>query len=477
MKPTAVHLLAATLTLLAARMTLAADEPYIHTVDQFLHQKFDPRHDCIVVGFVDQSKSRILAAGSLDNGTDRPVDGDSLFFIGSVTKTFTALLAQDMADRDEITLTDPVARYLPPDTKLPTRNNKQITLLDLATHAAALPFNPDNMVGKDGREQYETYTVEKMLDFLSYCQLPRDPGAQFAYSNIGFALLGNALERKANTTYEQLILQHICRPLDMNDTCITPSPQQKNHLAVGHDEHGNPATPWNLQAYIPAGSIHSTGDDLLKYAAAQAGITPSPLADAIEKTHIIRHEDIAGLTDAPGWGPFGHTAMDWVDHCAFQPPGMALLAHAGGAGSYHAFVGFDMKQHRAVIVLSTSNDLSVEAVGFTLLQEFPLTPDSCKKYACELVGIGVALDIDKTTGNLHITKVLPQSPAALAGLTSGSTIQKNGDTPVQGIPLKNTLDLLRGNAGTQVHLDLLDPAGKPLAVDITRRKFLISPAT
>jgi C-terminal processing protease CtpA/Prc len=156
---------------------------------------------------------------------------------------------------------------------------------------------------------------------------------------------------------------------------------------------------------------------------------------------------------------------------------MSLLAHAGGAGSYHAFVGFDMKQHRAVIVLSTSSDLSVEAVGFTLLQEFPLTPDSCKTYACELVGIGVALDIDKTSGNLRITKVFPQSPAAQAGLTSGSAIQKIGDTPVQGIPLKNSLDLLRGSAGTQVHLDLLDPAGKPLAVDITRRKLLLPPAT
>ncbi len=76
-------------------------------------------------------------------------------------------------------LDDPVAKYLPTSIKMPTHGGKEITLLDLATHAAGFPGNPDNMTGANGKEQYETYTFEKMYAFLSGYTLSRDPGTEF----------------------------------------------------------------------------------------------------------------------------------------------------------------------------------------------------------------------------------------------------------------------------------------------------------
>jgi CubicO group peptidase (beta-lactamase class C family) len=372
-----------------------------------------------VIGLVDKHGHRVFGAGKLDNGTSQEVNGDSVFFIGSVTKTFTALLLLDMVERGEVKLDDPVAKYLPSSVKMPSYRGREITLVDLATHAAGLPFNPDNMIGADAREQYESYTEERMYAFLSSCRLSRAPGTEYAYSNLGSALLGHVLARRANGTYESLLIERICQPLGMNSTCITPTPEQRVRMAMGHDEKGKSSPPFKLDVYAPAGNIHSTVNDLLKYTSAQVGLAPSTLTSAIEKSHVFRIEDTHGI---PGLGDdfrMGRTAMGWVDRNAFQPPGMELWGHAGGAGSYHAWVGFDRKQRRGVVVLSTANDLSVEAVGWTILQRLPLTEERKDLFVREMFGIGVRLDLSEQTGALEITKVLPESPAAKAGLSAG----------------------------------------------------------
>jgi len=119
----------------------------------FLHDNFRQTNACMVIGWADQRGNRILSAGKLDNGTDRDVNGDTLFFIGSVSKTFTALLLQDAVERGEMKLDDPVAKYLPTSIKMPAHGGKEITLLGLATHAAGFPADPDNMTGATVKEQ------------------------------------------------------------------------------------------------------------------------------------------------------------------------------------------------------------------------------------------------------------------------------------------------------------------------------------
>ena len=76
----------------------------------------------IAVGIVGEDGSSVVSYGKLDNGTDQDVDGDTVFEMGSVTKTFTALLLQDMVERGKMKLDDPVAKYLPASVTLPTYN-------------------------------------------------------------------------------------------------------------------------------------------------------------------------------------------------------------------------------------------------------------------------------------------------------------------------------------------------------------------
>jgi CubicO group peptidase (beta-lactamase class C family) len=441
-------------------------------IKSFLHDNLT--NACMVIGLADAQGTRIFAAGKLDNGTERAPDGDTVFFIGSVSKTFTALLLQDAVERGEMKLDDPVAKYLPPSVKMPARNGKQITLFHLATHSAGFPVNPDNMTGKDAKEQYESYTVEKMYAFLSSYELPREPGTEYEYSNVGIALLGHVIALRAGTNFEALLVNRICRPLHMDSTCITLASELKSRLAMGHDESGKPSPPWKLQAYSPAGDIHSTANDLLKYASAHAGLTSSRLTPLMQRTHEFRFTDTRGLPDIPA-SLLGRTAMDWVDRNAYQPPGMQLLGHAGGAGSFHAWVGFDEKQRRSVVVLSTANDLSVEPIGWTILQRVSLKAENRKEFAREIIGLGFTYDLDKQTQALRVTRVFANSPASQAGLAAGFLIQKIENVSTAGKSVTECQRLLRANGSPKVRFELVDPQrNETNVVEVTRGKFLTS---
>ena len=141
-----LQFLCSAVLLLATQSSLSAQsgftEAEVGGIKAFLHDNFGQTNACMVIGLADQRGNRIFSAGRLDNGTDRAVDGDTVFFIGSVSKTLTALLLQDAVERGEMKLDDPVAKYLPTSIKMPTHGGKEITLLDLATHAAGFPSDP-----------------------------------------------------------------------------------------------------------------------------------------------------------------------------------------------------------------------------------------------------------------------------------------------------------------------------------------------
>src|SRR5581483_6488968 len=109
----------------------------------------------------------------------------------------------DMAQRGEVKLDDPIAKYLPPVAKIPQRNGKQITLIDLATHTSGLPRMPENFRPEDPNNPYVDYSTEALYSFLSSYELKRDIGSKYVYSNLGFGLLGLGLAHRAGMDYEK----------------------------------------------------------------------------------------------------------------------------------------------------------------------------------------------------------------------------------------------------------------------------------
>src|SRR5438045_6073608 len=106
------------------------------------------RSSGIAVGILDpDGRTRVFAYGT--SGTSRPLDANSVFEIGSITKTFTATTLADMVVKGEVKLEDPVAKYLPGASHVPSRNGREITLVDLATQSSGLPRMPTNFHPKD----------------------------------------------------------------------------------------------------------------------------------------------------------------------------------------------------------------------------------------------------------------------------------------------------------------------------------------
>ena len=137
----------------------------------------------IVVGMISPAGRRVVAYGAPDVGDPRRVDGETVFEIGSISKTFTALVLQDMALKGEVGLDDPVSKYLPPGTKVPSHGGKAITLRQLATHTSGLPRDLPNPKAKRLEEAYDNADRGWALRLSATYQLTRDPGAEWDYSN------------------------------------------------------------------------------------------------------------------------------------------------------------------------------------------------------------------------------------------------------------------------------------------------------
>jgi D-alanyl-D-alanine-carboxypeptidase/D-alanyl-D-alanine-endopeptidase len=327
-------------------------------VRQILVDRIDRDHQSvgIVVGLVGSTGRRVIAYGALDKGDSRPLNGDTIFEIGSVTKVFTSLLLADMAARNEVALSDPIAQYLPSDVKTPGRNGQSITLKDLATHTSGLPRLPTNFAPKDPANPYADFSVPQLYEFLSTYTLSRDIGSQYDYSNLGGGLLGHLLARRAGMTYDALVRARITGPLGMTSTAIVLSPEQQGRLAVGHNAQLVSVPNWDLPTLAGAGALRSSTNDMLTFLEANLGLTKSPLAPAMATMLTARRPTgTPGLDIALGWHILNRNGRDFV-------------WHNGGTGGYRSFVGYNASAAIAVVVLSnTSTVAGVDDIGLHLL--------------------------------------------------------------------------------------------------------------
>ncbi len=352
-------------SLLTVLSSPAGAEDFTGAIHAFLQQRVEveKRDIGMVIGLVDEHGSRVISCGKLDNGTEREVDGDTVFEIGSITKTFTALLLQDMVERGQMKLDDPVAQYLPPSVKAPMRNGKGITLLHLATHTSGLPTTSVTWTPKRAENPRAEYTVGRMYDFVTGFQLTRDPGTKYEYSTVGIVLLGQAIALKAGTDYETLVVERICRPLGMNSTRITLTPEQKERFATGHNAFGYavPGSYWG--ALTPGAALRSTAHDLLKYVSANLGLAPSRLTPLMEKTHVAHFH--AGRIADTGLDTDTDLGLGWM--ITHDRQGATIVQHGGLTDGFVTFICFDLARRRGVVVLSNSLDFDMGTLGRLLL--------------------------------------------------------------------------------------------------------------
>ncbi len=279
-------------------------------------------------------------------GTARP---DSIFEIGSITKTFTGLLLARAVTEDGIALQTPVRTLLPPGTVRKPEGD-EISLLDLATQHSGLPRMPDNFHPADRANPYVDYHATNLYEYIGKRGVAKPAHPSYLYSNLGFGLLGQALADHAGTTYSRLLKEQVTGPLDMRDTVVSPSTEQWERFIQGHSGTGqhNPVHFWKLDALAGAGGISSTADDMLTYLEAQLHPEKYPaLAPALEESHRLHAETTSNREIALAW------QFDTKDQ-AFE--------HGGATAGYTSYAFFSPKEDFAAIVLiNTGPNLALPA--------------------------------------------------------------------------------------------------------------------
>jgi CubicO group peptidase (beta-lactamase class C family) len=296
----------------------------------------------VTIGVYSHGERRILSYG-----TTKP---DSVFEIGSITKTFTGLILAQMAQQKKVRLDEPVRALLPPGTVAPPASGAEITLLDLSAQRSGLPRMPDNFQPADPTNPYADYDAKALYAYVASHGVALPPKLQFLYSNLGVGLLGQALADRAGTTYEALLRKEVTGPLGLRDTAITLTPALNARFVPGHDGAHKPAHAWDLVALAGAGAIRSTAGDMLTYleaqlhpdhlpASARATAEGKTLAAAITASHVSQGDANEGMHIALNWLHVDETGSFW---------------HNGGTGGYSSFAIFNPEKDFAVVVLSNT---------------------------------------------------------------------------------------------------------------------------
>jgi CubicO group peptidase (beta-lactamase class C family) len=243
-----------------------------------------------------------------------------------------------MITRGEVDPHAPAQRYAPLGLTLPTRDGREITLLDLATHRSGLPRLPGNLVRDDRTNPYAQYGIAQLYEFLATYELPRAIGSQYEYSNLGMGLLGHLLGARAGMDYETLVTARILGPLGMTMTGVTLSKAMTTHLAIGHNAQGQPTGLWDLPTLAGAGALRSNVENMLTFLGANVRESQTDLGRAIRTSHQSVSSS-HGMEVGLGWHivPWGSST---------------IVFHTGGTGGYRSAIYIDPSRGRGFVILT-----------------------------------------------------------------------------------------------------------------------------
>ena len=290
---------------------------------------------------VQGSQVRVHHAGLARREPAEPIGDDSLYEIGSITKTFTALLLADAVVRKELALTDAVEPSLPDKLSLRDAAGEPLRWIDLATHRSGLPRLAANMLARDPADPYADYGAEHLTLFLRGWKPTRRRGEVFAYSNLGFGLLGQALAWRAGLSYDMLLSQRVLQPLALDGLVRQPTARQRR--VTGHDAQGRPVADWHFtDVHAGAGALLGTAASLARYAQAALGVFDHPLKEAFALC-LRRHAD--------GGAPINPIGLAWV----LAPlNGRTVFNHDGATFGCSSSLWLDPQRQRAALVLANA---------------------------------------------------------------------------------------------------------------------------
>lgn len=309
------------------------------------------------VGIVQGNNVYMQGYGFADNERRIKPDSSTIFEIGSITKVFTAEMAQLLAEQGQLNWSDDIRQYLPAEVKLPVQDST--TLQHLASHTSGFPRLPEMWFAKldsNPCNPYSSLTVQDLYNYLNNSKDKKQASPKaYDYSNLGAGLLGHILEWKTGKTYEALLQEFICRPLGMTHTSVITT--DTTVFAAPYDERGKRTCHWDFPVIYGCGAIKSTGADMVRFLAANMN-NPAPLGKSFAKTQ----QQVAKI---PGGGIGYGWHIDKMNGAFFGVD--KIIWHNGGTGGFRTYMGFDPATNRGIVVLSNQANDALDELAIKLL--------------------------------------------------------------------------------------------------------------
>lgn len=301
------------------------------------------RPGAVIALAIDGDERGLAQAGRWSASDDRLADEHTAFEIGSITKVFTSLLGAQAAQDGVWDWNAPIGADFAASP---------ITGAMLATHTSGLPALPVDFPAQSLSDPYRTLGLDELragyAATLEATDLPELP-AKWSYSNLGVAVLGQAIAASLGGDYERLLAERVLEPLGLSETWMsTPASPTPDTMAPAFTPDGA-TSRWHFEAYAPAGALVSTAADLERFA--RAMLRPDAPVGATMEPHAE-----TGQGDAMGYGWFVR-----------EVKGEPVYWHGGGTGGYRSFVGVQPATGRAMVVLG-ARDQDVSGIGIGWFQ-------------------------------------------------------------------------------------------------------------
>ncbi len=284
-------------------------------------------------------------------------DGNTLFAVGSLSKGFLGATASILVREGKLDWNDTLETLLPPGTALST-DARKITLLELVTHTSGLPRQPFTIETLryfieylfTGKSFYRHFDRDYLINYLATFEKEKGAGTRPQYSNIGYALLGYAMELRTSEKVDALVHKKLLEPLKLDHTGYVPE-QLPGYAtrALGHAgdqpkmiRRGQPVPDWKFTDVMSgSAALYSNASDLLGYAGAHLhesgdGVRDTALRDTL-KVHFDRPSEAA--------------AMAWI---VDDINGHKITYQIGLVAGYTAYIGIDVACKTSVVVLQNN---------------------------------------------------------------------------------------------------------------------------
>ncbi|WP_420633164.1 serine hydrolase domain-containing protein [Candidatus Palauibacter sp.] len=270
-----------------------------------------------------------------------PAGVRTIYRTGSISKSVTAVLMADLLEDGIVAVDDALPDHLPEAAGFgdPPEGMAPVTLRQLASHTAGLIREPELEGAAAGPIEDWGY---KILASIPHTRFYTMPGTRYQYSNIGYGVLGYALQRAAGTSFMELVEDRIFEPLGMRSSTFIVGPDLWRRVAVGFANGDDgpvdadfPALEHAGRGYkVPNGGVYSTVGNLATFGAAVMGMTEYQLLEPSTRKEVMTVHTPEDPDDGYGLG-FS------VRSVALEDGTVRFVGHGGSVAGYNMYLVFE----------------------------------------------------------------------------------------------------------------------------------------